>query len=470
MNKIAKQLYDQGYIDKDAAQRLDQFDGFLKEAGVLDLLKTTLLDTAKKIGPQAVGTTLGVLGASYLTNRAEKERKENELAELKASFGTMRTKDPTISKNIDQAEKRFNEIAHFSPTFAKMPDLATPLVKRTMKSGLSEKDVRNLVQIEAGKRQVDASSVREPASARLVRTIGGPAVQSMGEGLVEQFNRPEVKAQLTLKPASQESVIPLFNMFKSRGLLPSEISHLDITNPEHEEPLSQYISKHPKFMVDLAAKHNLVKEWNQIVDQASQGMGKMGSTDIVSSLSLEKRAEILADQYLLTKVAAPSKGLYNALMGLGAATLFGASSALIEEGVDYARTQKLNEKLKSSWKDTQGRLKKLSEEGIGLSAGIDYNDKENIRKAEDAFKVLTDVAPSLASNSAVAAPFVNRIVQNDGDIPADAIKMLSETQRNINTSRQYRSPFAESPLAQGFGRGFESAGGREFIKSVAKAD
>jgi hypothetical protein len=130
----------------------------------------------------------------------------------------------------------------------------------------------------------------------------------------------------------------------------------------------------------------------------------------------------------------------------------------------------LNEKIENSWTETQKKLKQLSEDGTNISLGIDYNDNETKRKAREAYKVLVDVAPTLATNPTVATPFVNRVVQNEGDISPDLLKMLSETQRNINTSRNYRSPFADDPAATGFGRGFSSAGGTEFIKSLAKAD
>lgn len=482
MNKIAKQLYEQGYIDKEAAQRLDEFDGLLKEAGVLDSIKNTLFQTAKNVGPHALATTLGIFGAQYLTNKSEKKRKEDELAELRASFGTMRTKDPDIASKTEKAERRFNEIAHFSPTFAKMPDLARPLIKRTIDTGLSEKDVRNLVQIEAGKRQVDSASVREPSSATFLREVIAPAIQSAGEQGIQIAESPAWKASREMRNLTNKSIYPVLLMLQRRGALPPELAAADLSTSKGRKLVKKLEKENPYFMVQAAAEHGLKDEWNRIIEGAPDFTkeGSYNSSDLVGSIPVEKRAEILADQCLLTKHAfigrlGPKVSKFlsskqNALMGLGAATLFGASGALLEEGVDYARTKELNEKIDTSWKETQQRLKKLSEEGVGSTAGIDYSERENLRKAEDAFKVLTDVAPTLASNPAVATPFVNRTVQQEGDIHADTIKVLSEAQRNINTSREYKSPFADSSLAQGFGTGFQAGGGKEFIKSVAKVD
>lgn len=482
MNKIAQQLLEEGHITKEAAQRLEEFDTMLKEAGMLDMIKTTLFETAKKVGPTAVGTVLGVLGADYLTNRADQKRKEEELVHLQTSFGNIASKNKDISENRERAAQRFNEIAHFSPTVAKMPQIATPIIRRTMDKGLSETDVRHLIQIEAGQKQIESTPRPVPTSARLVRQLAPATIASMGDNLVKTFGDSQNRAEMKMEELKPERIGMVLKFLKEKGALPSELANLDFNDPSSAQVVGAYAQKNPDFLVQTIRNNpSLVEGYNEVMTRPGpKPMFKESSATVrIEDISLEKRAEILADQYIFSKKAnifgrlggaigkgAISKG--DALLGLGAATLFGAGGALVEEAADYTRSSKMNEKIRNSWSDTQSRLKKMTKDENVLASGIDYSKKENINKAEEAFKVLVDVAPSLAANSTIATPFVNRVVMQGGDITPDVIKMVTETQKNINTSKQYRSPFADSPIASGFSRGFESAGGREFIKEIAK--
>lgn len=480
MNKIAKQFYEEGLISKEAAEQLDQFDQLIKEAGFLDNLKDIIISTAKKVGPSALGTTIGIAGADYLTSRHRIKQQENELARLQSSFNTITTQDDELGNNREKASTRFNEIAHFSPTVAKHPAIAKPLVKRTLHTGLDEKDVRTLVQIEAGQAQVRSVPGSVPTSARIVQNVVPGAVKSFGDEMVQTFGNPDVKEELKMKQIPPEKYEDVIVMLIDNNAMPPELSDITVNdvrggNVEAFNRINEASQKDPELFKKQAIKHRLSDKWNNIAGFAKSA--SINYENILEGVSLEKRAQILADQYCLIKHAglgdmlAKNPGLKSALFGLGAAALFGSVGAVAEEMSDYKRSQQMNERIQESWGDTKKTLKSMAEEGVAAvqSPETDYTNKEVMNKAEKAFKALAEVAPNVAANPTTALPFVNQVVMNDGFMDANLLKTVTEAQRNINTSKQYRSPYADSPLAQGFGRGFESAGGKEFIKGIAKS-
>lgn len=464
MNHIIEKFLDEGMITKEAASRLELFEGSIKEASFMEGLKGLILETAKKVGPSALGTAVGVVGTNYLTKKHMEKQEHEWLETYQRSFDSIMSGGSFAGKE-NKALDRFSEVATFSPTVASIPSIAKPLVQRTLDSGLSEKDVRNLVQIEAGRRQ--GHSVSAPASAILFKSIVPGAVKSFGEGAVDVVDKGEYRLSPIDTAGNPALMLNLVRMLETSGVnLPEELRGLP--SPENVESVPvEKLQRAVNFLKNNTAfiKDSIIS--NKLVDKANM-MNKSASASSLNEMSMEKKAETLAYQYLMIKSAAPKPfSLMHTLMGLGAAALFGASGALIEEGVDYARSKKMNKDIEATWGDTKKKLKELNAKGSGFASGVDYSDKENIRKAEEAFKVLVDVAPSLATNASIAAPFVNTVVNQEGNVTPDVVKMLTETQKNINTTRSYRSPFADSPLASGFAKGFQGSGGREFTKELA---
>lgn len=452
MNKIIEEFLDSGFIDKEAALRLDDFDTMIKESGLLDIIKDNLLQVAKTVGPTAVGSAVGIFGADLLATRAMEKKKQEQLANIHSSFATIMQKNPEFSEQRELVQSRFNEIAHFSPSIAGIPDVAERVLKKHLGTGLDEAAISNLTQIEVANREINKVVKPSTAGSRFVESVVPGAVKGIGEGLIELQSNPELR----MSPLdSGTNIAKAFMMLQRRGLVPDQLKKLNIENPKDQMKLVEFGRANPSFLKETILKNNLVDEYNSMVKKASVD---------VEELSLEKKAQLLADQYTLIKIAK----LPPALLGLGAAALFGAASSLAEEGADFARTRKMNETISNSWKETSNRLRGLSEQESSLAGMVDYRDKEVQRKSEEAFKVLRDIAPSLAANSTIATSFVNNVVQNEGVITPEVIKMLSETQKNINTSREYTSPFASSPLSKGFGSGFNAAGGKESIRELVK--
>lgn len=471
MNPRIEEFLENGFITKEAADRLENFEEMLKEAGFLDGLKNLMLSTAKQIGPAAVGSVLGVIGADYLTKKHTAKVQQQQDNKLHASLDSIMLSNPDL--NSEKAQQRFSEIAHFSPEVANIPNIAVPLIRRTLDTGLDERDVRNLVQIEAGKRQT--MGIAPPRSARMFESLINKGVTSMGQTISAGFDSADVK----LNPITEDAFPHIIEFISSRMNIPAEVvSALKAgsnATQEQSATAGRFFEQNPNVVMEAAEKFKLSDQINEINSRYS-GLNKQGSADVLGSVTMEKRAEILADQYLLIKHA----GIFNAgknivskmgpsLMGLGAAALFGAAGSIVEQSVDFARTEKSNSQIKGSWEETRKRLKQMNTDGSVFSSGIDYSDSENMNKAERAFKVLVDIAPSLAQNATIATPFVNRVVQQDGDITPDVVKQLAETQKNISATRQYRSPFADSPLAQGFGRMFQAAGGPKAVDNAADA-
>lgn len=452
MSKVIENLLEIGFIDKEASLRLEEFESMVKESGLLDVIKNNLFEVAKTVGPTAVGSAIGIFGADYLATRAMEAKKKEQLANIQSSFATIMQKNPEFSNQRELVQSRFNEIAHFSPSIAGIPDVAERVLKKHLTTGLDEAAIGNLTQIEVANREINKVVKPSTAGSRFFESVVPGVVKGLGEGAVEIATNPELR----MEPMNNGTRIArAFQVLQKRGLVPEEVRKLDIENPKDHPKIFSFIERNPSFLKESIIRNNLVDAYNSMVKNASVNM---------EELSLEKKAQLLADQYTLIKIAK----LPPALLGLGAAALFGAASSLAEEGADFARTRKMNEMISNSWKETSNRLRTLSDSGSSLAGMIDYKDKEIQRKSEEAFKVLRDIAPSLAANSTIATSFVNNVVQNEGVITPEVIKMLSETQKNINTSREYSSPFASSPLAKGFGSGFTSAGGKESIRELVK--
>lgn len=453
---MIKDLLDNNIISQEEAESLGEFEGQIKEASLAMGIK----NLAKAIVPHALGAGIAHYGVGKLNERSYRKMREEDLARVQASKNKMFHEDPSLSKVRSQAEKRLNEIAHFSPTVASMPEVASKIIKRTLSNGLSEMDIKNLVEIEVGNAQ--SRNLRTPKKGYLQTTLEGIAGEVSG-AIRSSIDDAPVQL-ITGGFGGPEGVVRIFDTLQNRGVFSGRWNDVDTSTPEGRQLLSDLMDKDPDYIASKIKSEGLERDVASMLKQGSDSTLNFDGIDEVA------KVKILADQYSLEKVAkSPGLTLGGSLLGLGAAALFGGASSALEQYANHKRSREMNNKISNSWKSTRSALRKMTEDGAAASAGVDFRDNENLRKAEEAFRTLSDVAPSVAANSNLATNFVVRTVQNEGMIDHDVVKSLSEIQKNLNTTKQYRSPFLESPTIQGFSSGFAGAGGSEFLKNVGIA-
>lgn len=454
MNPLIEHLKEIGLVESSSS--LEEFEGIIKEGSFL----SKSWDLIAKTVPHIAGAGLAHLAVGKLQQNAYKKMREEDYAKIQAAKNKLFHDDPSLAKVRGKAEKRLQEIAHFSPTVASMPEIAAPLIKRTLDSGLSELDVKNLVQIEVGKHQAD--QIRAPKAGFWEKEI--PVLMKDMTGVVQK-NLENPPLSLLSGPLGSKGIIRMYELLDSRGHLPDKWKGLNLRTQKGVDQLESLITTDPGFLESRIKEHGLQQEIMDFVKHSE------AQNFDFSDLSDEAKMRILADQYTMDKMASRTAGmsLGGAALGLGLAALFGGASSAVEQGVNLRRTREMNSRIVDSWGSTRNKIKKLSDEGSAATAGVDFSDRENLRKAEEAFRTLADVAPSIAINPNLATSFVVRTVQNEGMIDQDVVKSLSEIQKNLNTTKQYRSPFADSPGIQGFSTGFAGAGGQEMLKNVGKA-
>lgn len=484
MNPIIKDFLEQGHIDKEAAARLENFEGMLKQADWMTVLKDIGLNILKGVVPAAAGSIAGQIAFDSLGKRKLEEQDEHTRARMVHSFGNMMKKHPELEENRPMVAQRFNEIAALSPTVATSPSVAKKIIDRTMTSGLDEKDMQSLMSLELNSRNLNHRPIPKTLSGGLAQGVLTGLGQSVSHGLTAMSHSSVAGASSSSAPAGGRTIggtaisaiggniirngddfAKAYVVLDKKGFnFPGGLQGLDMTNKIDFTKFITYISEQGT---------SPVNDW-----MASAGFKNMSEVHTAMDQELIKQATVLANQYSLLKVAAPTKAVgmlqkaweanKKTVYGLGLAGVFGSAVAGMEEAADYARTKAQNKKIKTSWEKTQTNLKGLSESGDRLSSEINYKDKATATKALDTFKVLADIAPGLAANSTIATSFVNTVMLNEGQVTPDFIKMLSETQKNLSATSEYRSPFAESPIASGFGSGFGAAGGTSLIKGVAE--
>ena len=482
MNPIIKEFLDNGYIDEAGAERLME-----KEASWGDLLKnigTQILTTAV---PTMGGVALGQMAYDYFGNKELEERDQKSMKEVAQSYHSMMSRYPELRKKEPVVNQRFQEIASLSPTVAKSPVVAKKIIDRTLNKGLDDNDMQRLLRLEVNSRQLQHRPIPKTimgtmAQAALVDTgkgiqkalsgIGMPgggmpgAGPSMAPGSMSnidpelmKFDALDANGASGLTERSKNS-IRLHKLLASKNALPSGVP-ANISNQQDFDNWSNFLyTKGESGELPAILAQSYEKAGIKSKDQLESQMGQYGAPEA------EKTAAMLGMQYAMLKTAG-KVDLGKTLLGLGAASLFGGAIGLAEEAADYARTKNLNAKNDTSWERTRNNLKRMTEEGNRLSAELDYTDRKTQAKAQETFNVLADVAPNIAANSTLATSFVNNVMLNEGQFTTDFVKALAETQKNITSVREYRSPFADSPVASGFTRGFGGAGGTDMIKSYA---
>lgn len=484
MGKIIEDFLEKGLIDKEAAARLELFENSLsKEANWADMAKNIGMGILKGVVPATAGAILGEMAYEHFGKGKLEEDKKIQHAGMVNSFENMMLSNPHLETRRPEVYERFMEIGSLSPTVASAPSVAKKVIERTLDSGLDEKDMSNLLNLENNSRALRQQGVPSTfmgmASKGFLTSLGqglsvelsappvvAPGVSAVASGASDEVNTDEWSNSQKLKRIALTYKI----LHKKNADFPSEIRDLNVDSPQGLLTLGRYLEKNPGILGSLTKKtFSSQQEMDQAFLNEIQGM--------------QKKAEILGIQYCLIKnanldsldkTAAPiipigkMGPVGKTLLGLGAASLFGFGVAAAEEAADYARTRKMNTILGESLDKTKKNLSQMSEEGHRLSSGIDYTDRKVMDKAVEQFRVLSDIAPALAANPTVATSFVNTVMSQEGVISPELIKMISDTQKNLSSIREYKSPFASSPFTSGISRGFGAAGGEEMIRSVAK--
>jgi hypothetical protein len=486
MNPIIKDFLDNGYIDEDGAERLMQ-----KEANWAELAKGLGAKLLTSVIPTMGGVALGNMAYKYFGEKELVERDEKNMQEVAQSYNNMMSSYPELRKNQYEVSRRFQEIASLSPTAAKSPVVAKKIIQRTLRKGLDDKDMSNLLRLEVNSRQLQNRPIPKTMMGEFSRdvlkgtgseiskafgAIQGPAVgsapASMPSSSAQQgpssnpFQGYNIALFGGVSPEDKQgqalNLNKLWYVLKNRNALPPG-APTDVSMQSGHDNWMRYLASYADDSDHMGDKLNILYEKAGLKSgpELYRAMEEVGQ---------EKKAAALGLQYALIKSANTKTklDLTKTLLGLGAASLFGGAIGVAEEAADYARTKRLNNKINNSWEKTRGNLKRMTEEGNRLSSEIDYRDRKTQQKAQETFNVLADVAPNIAANSTLATSFVNNVMLNEGQFSHEFVKSLAETQKNIATMNEYRSPFADSPISSGFAKGFGGAGGTEIIKSYAQ--
>lgn len=458
----------------------------IKESGAMSVLRDKLFSGIKGMGsvivPIAIGNIIAAGGAHMINQQVQKKRYEESEATKAHDLGEFLRRNPHYNNN-PIAKQRFAEIASISPAVA-ATTVADRIVKRTLKSGLDDQDMYRLITIEARQKTLKEDRyVDSPQAAAFRQTaqmltttlalpqpgMGGPSFSAQPPGKSTEWD------------FSPENVITVFNTLKKYNALPTELKGASFYTKSDHERLRDYIaSKGPNIINELISKHSGVAQELRSTLNTGGGATKTAEllgdiysiakyVDLRDAASLEKTAGVPAGvSFLSLPKSKFLSALKEAILPLTGMAMIGGAGAAIEQAVDYKRSIMANRAIAESFLQTMNTLKAKSKAGSKWTGEIDYTTAEYQKKAKEAFQILADIAPSLASNSSIAAPFVNRVVQNEGEIDPTIIKTLTESQRNINTTKEYRSPFADSPGAVGLERGFRVAGGAELIKGLSQ--
>ena len=509
MHPIIKDYYDKGLINKEAVSRLEDLDNMTKEAGFSETLqsvwkniRSTGMDVIKSTLGPAIGMGAGAYVTHSLNQKAQEGYQQQQNQMMSDSFEKMFSLVPQLRKHDkDKVKERFNEIARISPTVAKTPTVMAKVVKRTLRSGLNEKDVHGLYQLESNASNVNASRVSavHPLSGPLSDVVSPMVTQIAEHGMLLSGLTPESYegGPLDVKDFSAPT-----RDFEE--LTTANFSRLESTNPPHEE-LARMLTGNPVAMAErlraaIAAgkdipphirsmTFNNPKDREAFSEWASSPAARPVFKDFIAhgvfadrraeaaakakeaEVGQEKKGHVLADMHVLIKQASLEKsafkvppGFWN---GLLAASAIGIGTGAATAVADSISARNRKKEILASWDQTQKNLQRMTNEGSQLSLGTDYNDKKVQEAAKNVFNTLVTVAPDLASNAEIATTYVNRVVPS-GEVDVQAIKTVSEIQKNMDNVSGYKSPFSKNPLIQGFSTGFNTAGGEKMVGEIAK--
>ena len=465
MHPIIKEYLDKGHIDKEAAARLVHLESMTKEAGFVDMLKD-VWKSMKTIGKEtlrtSIGPAAGMAAGAYIAKKMDDSARDDffykQKMEMSESFNKMREMLPKL-KNADpmQVRARFDEIASISPTVASTPQVAAKILNRTMKKGLNEMDIQNLSQIESNivnikSQKVPGSIMAKPSKDFVTSIVTNITNESIDNIIGKPFTTQVNEAMGELVGATKDKVV---NYLKDRRMIEKRIK------AAHKHGISI-----PQHILDLdfkaVASDPTIQQFMKSPD------GRMIFPEITAwareQRQTEKKANALSNIHILVKEAALPEGFWRGLLTAGAIGLGTGAAHFAADSISKSRKKKA---VLESWDQPQENLKKMTLEGNQLSLGIDYSNPKTQEAAKNVFNTLVTVAPDLATNPDIATTYVNRLI-NAGEVDVQAIKTVSEIQKNMDSISGYKSPFSSSPIIKGFETGFQTAGGEKFVHELAK--
>lgn len=484
MHPIIEEYLDKGYITKEAAVRLEDFEAMVKEAGFLDSLKTMLpkvWQTFKSVGGTALkhtaGPTIGAatgIGLAHLINAKEYKRQVmRQQEQLNDSFSKMHEAHPELKEaDPNLIRDRFHEIANISPTLAGAPSVAGKLVKKTLQAGLDENDVSKLYQIESNAQRVGIK-MPNTITAQIAQTAIEPIARDATDYAMGRLGATPPSAVGSATDMSSTVGVPTksFQELVAEGRASHQANPDPMSNP-YMRNINTFADR-----VKAAIKEGIpvpqeIKNLNLANANDVKAIGTILGNDVEALFTLfpelrestEKKASALAAHHVLIKQAKLPEGLVTALL---AASAVGLGTGVVHEVGDYMESKRRSKLLKDSWSQTSKRLKELTNKGSRLAAGIDYNDKEIQGKANETFNTLSAVAPDLATNPSVASSYISNVIANERE-DFQGIKLVSEIQKNMDAVGGYKSPFSRTPVVKGFESGFQTAGGKEYVGTLAK--
>ena len=463
MHPIINDYLEKGFIEKEAAARLNDFEGLIKEAGFLDMLKKVWNTIRKPVGTAlkttvgpVVGSIAGVQLAKYLNDQEYTKQQNETNAQLQHSFQVMKTIHPEFQKKDPiKLQQRFNEIAHISPTLAGTPTIAAKVLKRTFNKGLDEIDMRKMYQLEDHAQRLKALPGPQTTMGDLAMDLG----PTLGRELISPIVSNTVNNASIFKPpyegfntqvASGKKLVQAFTTIKQ---------------------ISEYVQNRERFDARrLAANEegilpDKLEENGKVTGRMMNSLFPEAVEREKQIMSMSKKASVLANAHILVKEAGTLPPGF--LKGIMTAAAFGLGSAGVHFAADRIISKRRQEDVLNSWDQTSKSLKNMTETGHGSAEGVDFLNKETMDAAKSTFQTLVTVAPDLATNPTIATAYVAKVLRA-GELDVAAIKTVSEIQKNMEAVGGYKSPFAKSPVVQGFESGFQSAGGKEYMGAFAK--
>lgn len=192
------------------------------------------------------------------------------------------------------------------------------------------------------------------------------------------------------------------------------------------------------------------------------------SSAVIADLSPDAVGRVLGTQYCLLKTAAPTvwSNFPNALMAgiaaAGASALIGAVPAAIGAIHNRTRAKEQASQLSHSFDSTLKGMAHSQENDVQTAYAKYQEDPVRVRTmAREAFSVLANVAPSLASHPHVARSYIARVINTDGNVLDDVLQNYSRIQDVLNKTEEQRGAGVDRFL-----RSFTAFGGGEAIKAV----
>lgn len=449
INNILRRTLDTGLTEDDLV-KMTQIQNNFRQSTPMRHKSTFMSDMAHNAGQTAAASIIPIANVAIEEGISYLERDHTKPNDSLASTGNNTSANTGSTTSSNNGPETYNH-----PAFAKQFD-SLPKVKP---KNPTIKEFVDLLKNNSALRSTTMKALKVYSTNTAEQDLLNHALDNPGvldtEDLQKYFER-----KLPTGKTYAEEMIPLLKQIIARD------------NPSSKPN----VSEEPDLNTDMPDYKTTTPGFLDKIKSFFGGSEKKSSFN----LSDESKMRILADQFVATDLYLQGMEknaflglektplLQKTLMGLGLAAVFGASRSAAEAGMSYLKTKSMHDKLKKSWNETESNIVKAqNEDDHSITSGIDIKDPKVKNLALKAFNALSEVAPNLASNATMATPFVARVIQQGGDITPDQLKLLSEIQKNMQSSSQYRSPFADSPLAHGFSEGFNFAGGGEFIGQLA---